>query len=134
MWNKARNVAAENLKDSDITDAKIRGMVVRKLSDMKTKLDALSRKDPLSSCRFLKEGVELLNVFLDTSINGQKDLVNDANDELGETSCIDQTGMLNEASELSYIIRMLKKDLDKELDSARKRFKEARPMLSVTKR
>ena len=55
-----RNVAAEKLKDGDITDAKIREMVVRESSDIKTKLDALSHKDLRSSCRFLKEGVELL--------------------------------------------------------------------------
>ena len=62
LWNKARNAAAEKLKDGDITEAKIREIVVRELNDTKTKLGALLRKDLLSSYRFLNEGVELLNV------------------------------------------------------------------------
>ena len=98
----------------NITDAKICETVVRELSDIKTKLDALSHEDLLSRCRFLKEGVQLLNVFLDISINGKKDLVNNVDD----ASYSDQTGMLHEALELSYIIRILKNDFDKELDSA----------------
>ena len=53
LWNKARDSVAAKLKDGDITDAKIREIVVRELDDIKTKLDGLSRKDLLSSYSFL---------------------------------------------------------------------------------
>ena len=67
LWNKARDSAATKLQHGDVTDSKIREIVVRKLNDIKAKLDAFSRKDLLSSYSFLREGVELLNVCLDRS-------------------------------------------------------------------
>ena len=72
LWNKARDSTAAKLKDGDITDAKIREIVVRELNDIKSKLDGLSRKDLLSSYSFLKEGVDLLNVSLSKSKFVQK--------------------------------------------------------------
>ena len=62
LWNKARDLTAAKLQDGDVTDAKIREIVVRELNDIKTKLDGLCRKDLLSSYSFLREGVDLLNV------------------------------------------------------------------------
>ena len=67
LWNKARDKTAEKLQDGDVTDAKMREIVVRELNDIKTKLDGLSRAHLLSSYSFLREGVELLNVCLDQS-------------------------------------------------------------------
>ena len=66
LWNKARDKTAEKLRGGDVTDAKVREMVVRELNDIKTKLDGLSRAHLLSSYSFLR-GVELLNVCLDQS-------------------------------------------------------------------
>ena len=65
LWNKARDVTARKLKDGDITEEKIREIVIRELNDIKSKLDGLSRKDLLCSYGFLKEGVNLLKVSLD---------------------------------------------------------------------
>ena len=39
---KGRDVAAEKLKDGDVTDQKLRGLIVSELNDIKGKLDALS--------------------------------------------------------------------------------------------
>ena len=66
LWNKARDSTAAKLQQGDVTDAKIREIVVREL-DIKTKHNGLSRKDLLSSYNFLKQGVDLLNVCLDQS-------------------------------------------------------------------
>ena len=55
LWNKARDLTAAKLKDGDVTDAKIREIVVRELNDIKTKLDGLSRKDLLSSYSFSRK-------------------------------------------------------------------------------
>ncbi|XP_046858454.1 uncharacterized protein LOC124451892 [Xenia sp. Carnegie-2017] len=60
ICNKIRDKTAENLKDGDVTDAKLREIVVRELNDIKTKLDGLSRKDLLSSYDFFKQGIHLL--------------------------------------------------------------------------
>lgn len=117
LWNKARDTTAAKLKDGDVTYAKIREIVVRELSDIKTKLDGLSRKDLLSSYCFLKEGVDLLNDSLDKSKLEQKAMLNDTHDE---------SGILNEALELPRAMEKVKINSDKEFESAKMRFQDAR--------
>ena len=63
MCDKARERAANKLKDGDLADEKLREIIVKDLSDIKSKLDCLLLKDLDSSCSFLK-GVELLNLAL----------------------------------------------------------------------
>ena len=77
LWNKARDATAESLKDGDVTDAKVREIVLRELNDIKTKLDGLSRKDLVTSYTFLKEGVKLLSDSLDKSKDEQKAVMNE---------------------------------------------------------
>ena len=60
LVNKGRDKAAEKLKDGDITNQKFRGLIVREIDDIKSKLDGLSRKDLLASISFFEEGIELL--------------------------------------------------------------------------
>ena len=43
LWNKARNATAAKLQDGDVSDEKIREIVVREINDIKTKLDGLRR-------------------------------------------------------------------------------------------
>ena len=129
LWNKARDSTAAKLKDGDITNEKIREIVVRDLNDIKTKLDGLSRKDLLSSYNFLQEGVDFLNVSLQNSKLDQKALTNETQDDRGETSKMqscDQSGILSEAIELSQAMGKLKCNSDKEYESAKKRFEDAR--------
>jgi hypothetical protein len=129
LWNKARNSTAAKLKDGDVSDAKIRELVVRELNDIKTKLDGLSRKDLLSSYRFLKEGVDLLYVSLDKSKLEQKAVMQPTQQDRGETSRISsgvESGILSEALELSHAMGELKIYSDKEFESAKERFKDAR--------
>ena len=126
LWNKARDKTAESLKGGDITDAKLREIVVRELNDIKTKLDGLSRKDLLSSYSFLQEGIQLLNVCLEKF--EQKAVVNGGNDDRGETSRMPSGGesdVLNEALELSQAMVRLQ-IVSKEFESAMKRFENAR--------
>ena len=129
LWNKARDSTAAKLKDGDVTDEKIREIVVRDLNDIKTKLDGLSRKDLLSSYNFLQEGVDFLNVSLQKSKLDQKALTNETQDDRGETSTMPscgQSGILSEAIELSQAMGKLKCNSDKEYESAKERFKDAR--------
>lgn len=125
LWNKARDSTAYKLKDGDTTDEKIREIVVRELNDIKSKLDGLSRKDLLSSYGFLKEGVNLLNASLDKSNDDEHNETRDHDDEtstmLDGARCI-----LNQTLELSRAVGKLKTQSNKEFESAKKRFEEAR--------
>ncbi len=128
LWNKARDSTAAKLKDGDITDAKIREIVVRELNDIKSKLDGLSRKDLLSSYSFLK-GVDLLNVSLSKSKFVQKADANETQDVHGETLGIStgvESGILNEALELYRAIGKLKIASGGQLECTKERFKDAR--------
>jgi hypothetical protein len=131
LWNKARDSTAAKLKEGGVTNEKIREIVVRELNDIKTKLDGLSRKDLLSSYYFLQEGVDFLNVSLQKSKLDQKALTNETQDDRGETSTMampscGQSGILSEAIELSQAMGKLKCNSDKEYESAKERFKDAR--------
>ena len=114
LWNKVRDSTAAKLQDGDVTDAKIREIVVRELNDIKTKLDGLSRKDLLSSYRFLKQGVELLNVSLDQSTYSST------------MSSGVQSATLNEVLELAHAVEKVKVKSCAEYESAKERFKYAR--------
>ena len=65
LCDKARDSAANKLKDGDLADEKLREIIVKDLTDIKSKLDCLSLKDLGSSYSLLKDGVELLNIALD---------------------------------------------------------------------
>ena len=58
---KGRDVAAEKLKDGDVTDQKLRGLIVSELNDIKGKLDALSQKDLKAAVDFFGTGLKNLN-------------------------------------------------------------------------
>ena len=127
LWNKARDATAKSLQDGDVTDAKIREIVVRELNDIKTKLDGLSRKDLLSSYMFLKEGVQLLSDSLDKSKDEQKAVVNEDKDDGSVTSSTMPSGgdILNDALQLSQAMRKLK-IVSNQSETAKKRFERAR--------
>ena len=57
LVNNGRDKAAEKLKDGDVTDQKIRELIVREIDDIKTKLDGLARKDLLTSISYFRRGV-----------------------------------------------------------------------------
>jgi hypothetical protein len=52
--NKLRTYGAEKLQDGGLTDQMFRGLIVRELDDIKSKLDAISRKDLCASISFLQ--------------------------------------------------------------------------------
>ena len=128
LWNKTRDWTAAKLNDGDVTDAKIREIVVRELNDIKTKLDGLSRKDLLTSYRFLKEGVDLLSVCLDKSKLEQKTGTDPTQEYRGEASRmsigVESEVILNKVLELSDAMGKMK--IYSEFESAKERFKDAR--------
>ncbi|CAB3988178.1 Hypothetical predicted protein [Paramuricea clavata] len=53
--NKLRTYGAEKLQDGGLADQKFRGLIVRELDDIKSKLDAISRKDLSASISCLQQ-------------------------------------------------------------------------------
>ena len=60
LVSKVRDKAAEILKDGDVTDQKFHSLIVKEIDEIKSKLDALSKKDLEASISFFEEGVVLL--------------------------------------------------------------------------
>ncbi|KAM7436388.1 hypothetical protein ABFA07_013815 [Porites harrisoni] len=60
LVNKGRDKLAEKLNEGDVTDQKFRGLIVREIDEIKSKLDGLARKDLLASSSLFKEGIEFL--------------------------------------------------------------------------
>ena len=61
LVNKGRDKVVEKLKEGDITDQKLRDLIVREIDDMKSKLDGLARKDLLAAIDYFEEGLVLLS-------------------------------------------------------------------------
>ncbi len=125
LFDKARDSAANKLKDGDLADEKLREIIVKDLTDIKSKLDCLSFKDLDASYSFLKEGVELLNLALDKSNKDQKASEGSANEA---TKVMNDTasGILNAALSLPQAIQKLKIPCDGRFVSAKDRFKASR--------
>ena len=60
LVNKGRDKLAEKLDMGDVTDQMFRGLIVREIDEIKSKLDGLARKDLLASTSLFREGIELL--------------------------------------------------------------------------
>ena len=61
LVNRGRDVVAEKLKEGDITDHKLRGMIIREMTDVKSKLDGLARKDLLAAIGYFEESLVLFD-------------------------------------------------------------------------
>jgi hypothetical protein len=125
LWNKARDFTAAKLKDGDVTDEKVREVIMRELNDVNTKLESLSRKDLLTSYTFLQEGVDLLISSLNNS--KQEAVIHDV--DQGEKQPMPgdvQCELLNKALELAETMKNLNLTSDKQFHSAMERFKDGR--------
>ena len=127
LWNKARDATANSLEGGDVTDTKIREIVVRELNDIKTKLDGLARKDLLSGYTYLQEGVQLLNDSLDKSKEEQKAVMNEDKHDGSVTSSTMPSGVdiLNDALQHPETMGRLKIESNQS-EMAEECFKDAR--------
>ena len=125
LCDKARDSAANKLKDGDLADEKLREIIVKDLTDIKSKLDCLSLKDLDSSYSFLKEGVRFLNHALDKSNEDQK-ASDGPTDEATRVMNDTASGILNAALSLPQAIQRLKIFSDKRFVSAQDCFKASR--------
>ncbi|XP_068727382.1 uncharacterized protein [Montipora capricornis] len=65
LISKGRSMAAEKLKDGDVTDAKLRQLIVKDMDYIKSKLEGISVKDLGASISFFNDGVVYLDKVLD---------------------------------------------------------------------
>ena len=119
LLSKGRDKVAEILKDGDVTDQKFHSLIVAEIDDIKSKLDALSRKDLGASISFFEEGIALLyEVFKIANARGECGAVT------AQADC-------NEAFRLIEGIRRLElngldESATRKFSTAKKRFKDAR--------
>ena len=116
LVDKCRDEAAKKLKDGDITDQQFRGIIMREIDDMRSKLDGLSRKDLLASISFFREGVELLyEVFEDTRSRSKYGA------DAAQAACAEAVSLTEGMKHLE-----LTKSATRKLADAKKRFESAR--------
>ena len=128
LCDKARDSAADKLKDGDLADEKLRKIIVKDLTDIKSKLDCLSLKDLDASYSFLKEGVEFLNLALDKANEDQKASECSACGSADEATRVmndTASGILNAALSLPQAIQKLKISSDKRFISAQDCFRKS---------
>ena len=126
--NKLRTYGAEKLQDGGLTDQKFRGFIVRELDDIKSKLDAMSRKDLCTSISCLQQGINrLIMSFGESSESG-----NPSSSELSctgassiETKPVQQLVSVEDAVTLANAVAKLKIESNERFDLAKESFKEA---------
>ena len=123
LVNKGRDMAAEKLKEGDVTDQKFRGLIVREIDDIKSKLDGLSRKDLGASISSFKEGIVLLyEVFNKARIR------NEYGAATAQAACAEAFTLTEEMTVLE--LTDLDESIKRKLSSAKERFKHAREKAS----
>ena len=121
LVNKGRDKAAEKLKDGDITDQKFRGLIVREIDDIKSKLDGLSRKDLLASISFFEEGIELLYDLFEKGHTARSTSNHGARTQ---AACVEAFSVAKEMRKLE--LSGLDESAKRVLSDAKERFKDAR--------
>ena len=118
--NKGRDKLAEKLNEGDVTDQKFRGLIVREIDEIKSKLDGLARKDLLASISLFKEGIVLLYELFESArpSSEHRAITADA------TACVEQFDIAKEMRKLD--ISALDESAMRKLGRAKKRFEEAR--------
>ena len=120
LVNKGRDKLAEKLNEGDVTDQKFRGLIVREIDEIKSKLDGLARKDLLASISLFKEGIELLyEVFESARSSSEHPAITAA-----ATVGAEQFDIAKEIRKLE--LSSFDESDTRKLGSAKKRFAEAR--------
>ena len=120
LVNKGRDKLAEKLNEGDVTDQKFRGLIVREIDEIKSKLDGLARQDLLASISLLKEGIELLyDVFESARYSTEHRAI-----EAAATACVEQFDIAKGMRKLE--LSALDEPSTRKLTKAKKGFEEAR--------
>ena len=130
LVNKGRDVTAEKLKEGDVTDKKVRDLIVREVEDIKSKLDGLSRKDLLAAVDSFETGVRFLFQALDVKPSGEASTATEKTSVAIKEENVDLTDVVKIVSFASEMEKIQKIDLDEATKitfyQAKERFKMAR--------
>ena len=129
LVNKARDKAAEKLKEGDVTDKKLRDLIQREINDIKSKLDGLARMNLLASITGFEAGVKYLYQAMDadagTAMAGTRERGNE--EELDAVSPASPTRTVNTVALATEMgIMELNEETKMALSHAKKRFQFAR--------
>ena len=116
LVDKSRDEASKKLKDGDVTDQQFRGIIMREIDDMKSKLDGLSRKDLLASIGFFREGIELLYEVFE-----EKRSRSEYGADTAQAACAEAVSLTEGMKHLE-----LTESATRKLSHAKKRFERAR--------
>ena len=120
LVNKGRDKLAEKLNEGDVTDQKFRGLIVREIDEIKSKLDGLARKDLLASISLFKEGIELLyEVFESARPSTENRAI-----EAAATASVEQFDIAKEMRKLQ--LTALDESATRKLSAAKETFSDAR--------
>ena len=119
LVNKGRDKLAEKLNKGDVTDQKFRGLIVREIDEIKSKLDGLARKDLKTSISHFKEGIELLyEVFESARPSSEHKIVTE------QAASVEAFPLSREMRKLE--LTSMDETATRLLSAAKERFKEAR--------
>ena len=119
LVNKGRDKLAEKLNEGDVTDQKFRGLIVREIDEIKSKLDGSARKDLKTSISHFKEGIELLyDVFESARPSSEHKIVTD------QAASVEAFPLTREMRKLE--LTSMDETATWLLRAAKERFKEAR--------
>ena len=119
LVNKGRDKAAEILKDGDVTDQRFHSLIVREIDDIKSKLDALSKKDLEASISFFEEGIALLYEVFDIVKSR-----NECGAATAQAACDEAFSLVEGITRLE--LTGLDESATRKLSTAKKRFEDAR--------
>ena len=127
-----RTKTAEKLQDGGLTDQKLRGLILRELDDIKSKLDGIARKDLGASISSLKKGIKRLSthtVLVDEPSESGDNNGHPSTSELQSavitSSETKLTWQIEDAIALVDAIGKLKIESSESFKSAKESFKEA---------
>ena len=119
LVNKGRDKLAEMLNEGDVTDQKFRGLIVREIDEIKSKLDGLARKDLKTSISLFKEGIELLYEVFESARPSSEHRTKTA----VATACVEEFDIAKEMRKLE--LSALDESATRKLGRAKKKFELA---------
>ena len=121
LVDKGRDEAAKKVKDGDVTDQQFRGIIMREIDDMKSKLDGPSSKDLSASIRFFREGIVLLYEVFEEKRSRRV-----CGADTAQAACAEAVSLTEGMKHLE-----LTKSATRQLTNAKKRFERAREMATI---
>ena len=131
LVNKGRDAVVEKLQEGDVTNKKIRDLIVREVLDIKSKLDGLSEKDLWAAVDFFETGLRFLFKALEVNPNGQASFVTAETSVRVTSKSLNVLSLADAAKTVSVAADRIEKNNSHEatnnaFDEARERFKMAR--------